>query len=46
MTIGYLWVDIQDTGVVDLTPTWFVHYENTWVAFDELMNELLQKKGA
>lgn len=46
MTIGYLWEEIQDTGVVDLTPTWFAYYQNQWLPYDELVQILSNGKGA
>ena len=46
MTIGYLWEEIQDTGVVDLTPTWFAYYQNQWLPYDELVRILSNGKGA
>ena len=45
MTIGYLWEEIQDTGVVDLTPTWFAYYQNQWLPYDELVQIYQTGKG-
>lgn len=45
MIIGYLWEEIQDTGVVDLTPTWFVYYQNQWLPCDKLIQILSNGKG-
>ena len=46
MTIGYLWEEIQDTGVVDLTPTWFAYYQNQCLPYDELVQILSNGTGA
>ncbi|MGX7304796.1 YycH family regulatory protein [Enterococcus columbae] len=40
ITIGYQWTDLQDTGVVDLTPTWFVYYQQEWYQYQVLLKEL------
>lgn len=40
MTIGYQWTDLQDTGVVDLIPTWFVYYNNEWYQYQDLQKQL------
>lgn len=40
ITIGYQWTDLQDTGVVDLIPTWFVYHDNQWYQYQDLMKQL------
>lgn len=41
MVIGYTWQTIEEVKqVVDLSPEWYVLYENTWYSAKELLNKL------
>ena len=40
--VGYQWGDIKGASVVDLTPTWYVKYENNWFNYQELMAKLTE----
>lgn len=42
--IGYEWKNIENTGVVDLIPNWFVKYGDTWLSYEELLNQLKEAK--
>lgn len=37
IVIGYGWKNIQDTGVIDLEPNWYIQYENTWYSYEQLL---------
>lgn len=43
--IGYEWKNIENTGVVDLIPNWFIKYGNTWLSYEELLNQLTEGRG-
>lgn len=41
MVIGYQWKDIENTnGVVDLIPTWYIRYDDTWYSHEQLLDKL------
>lgn len=40
--IGYGWKNIQDTGVVDLEPNWYIQYDNTWYSYAQLLTHLAE----
>ena len=43
--IGYEWKNLENTGVVDLIPNWFVKYGDTWLSYEELLNQLTEGRG-
>ena len=43
--IGYKWENIQDTGVVDLIPQWYLKYGETWYTYDKLYEKIVEEKG-
>jgi regulatory protein YycH of two-component signal transduction system YycFG len=43
--VGYQWGDIKGASVVDLTPTWYVKYENQWYKYQDLMAKLTETGG-
>lgn len=43
--IGYKWENIQDTGVVDLIPQWYLKYGETWYTYDALYEKIATEKG-
>ncbi|GMA08426.1 hypothetical protein GCM10025886_15770 [Tetragenococcus halophilus subsp. flandriensis] len=44
LVVGYSWENIEDTGVVDLEPDWYVQYGNSWHKPEDLMQQL-QESG-
>jgi len=44
LVVGYSWENIEDTGVVDLEPDWYVQYGNSWHKSEDLMQQL-QESG-
>ncbi len=44
LVVGYSWENIEDTGVVDLEPAWYVQYGNSWHKSEDLMQQL-QESG-
>lgn len=39
--IGYSWQKFSETTqAIDLTPTWFINYDNVWLAKDDLVKRL------
>lgn len=40
--IGYTWQDLKETDnrVVDLTPDWYVQYQDTWYSYKSLLQKL------
>ncbi|MGX7132733.1 MULTISPECIES: YycH family regulatory protein [Enterococcus] len=46
MIIGYQWQDIKDTnGVVDLVPTWYIKYDETWYPYKKLVTQLSETEA-
>src|SRR5699024_10930884 len=43
--IGYEWKNIENTGVVDLIPNWFIKYGDTWLSYEGLLNQLTEGGG-
>ncbi|EOL42515.1 YycH family regulatory protein [Enterococcus phoeniculicola] len=44
--VGYTWKVIKDTKtVVDLTPEWYVQYEDTWYSANDLLQNLSELEG-
>lgn len=43
--IGYKWENIQNTGVVDLIPQWYLKYGETWYTYDALYEKIVIEKG-
>ncbi|MDN6640188.1 MAG: two-component system activity regulator YycH [Tetragenococcus sp.] len=44
LVVGYSWENIEDTGVVDLEPGWYVQYDDTWYSSEELMQQLQESE--
>ncbi|AYW45472.1 hypothetical protein LQF61_01395 [Tetragenococcus koreensis] len=44
LVVGYNWKNIEDTGVVDLEPSWHVQYGNTWYTAEDLIQELQESE--
>lgn len=44
LVVGYHWENIEDTGVVDLEPDWYVQYDDTWYNSDDLMQHLQESE--
>lgn len=42
--IGYEWRNLENTGVVDLIPNWFVKYGDNWFSYEALAKQLAEKK--
>uniref|UniRef100_UPI00403FBE4D YycH family regulatory protein n=1 Tax=Candidatus Enterococcus willemsii TaxID=1857215 RepID=UPI00403FBE4D len=42
--VGYSWKNLQDTGVVDLEPNWYVQYENKWYLSSDLFSRLQESE--
>lgn len=40
--VGYQWEDIKDTSLVDLTPSWYINYNNEWLSYQQLMAKLTE----
>ncbi|KFN91488.1 YycH family regulatory protein [Tetragenococcus muriaticus] len=45
LVVGYHWEDIEDTGVVDLEPKWYVQYDGTWYNSEDLTQQLQESEG-
>ena len=45
MLIGYSWRNVQDTGVVDLEPEWYIQYGDQWYSYQELLDKLQESEG-
>lgn len=43
--VGYNWRNLEDSGVVDLEPNWYVKYEGIWVQYHQLLNQLQESEG-
>ncbi len=43
--VGYTWENLEDTGVVDLLPSWYINYDEKWYAYKDLLSELQEKDG-
>ena len=43
--IGYEWKNLENTGVVDLIPNWFVKYGDRWLSYEALLSQLKQGRG-
>lgn len=45
MVIGYTWHKIEELNqVVDLTPEWYIHYENKWYSEPDLLKEFAKSE--
>ncbi|MFC7054780.1 two-component system regulatory protein YycI [Enterococcus alcedinis] len=44
--IGYEWKNLENTGVVDLIPNWFVKYGDRWLSYEALLSQLKQGRGS
>ncbi|AYW47009.1 hypothetical protein C7K38_00650 [Tetragenococcus osmophilus] len=44
LVVGYHWENIEDTGVVDLEPNWYVQYDDTWYNSEDLMQHLQESE--
>jgi len=44
LVVGYSWENIEDTGVVDLEPAWYVQYGNSWHKSEDLMQQLQESE--
>lgn len=42
--IGYEWKNLEDTGVVDLIPNWYIKYEEKWFSYEELLQSLTEEE--
>ncbi|MFV0557751.1 MAG: YycH family regulatory protein [Enterococcus sp.] len=42
--IGYQWQDVTN-GVVDLVPTWYLNYDETWYSYEELLALVSSKEA-
>lgn len=42
--VGYGWRNLQDTGVVDLEPNWYIQYDNTWYSYEVLLAHLKESE--
>lgn len=46
LLIGYEWKNLEDTGVVDLIPHWYIKYGEEWFSYEELLQLLtIEEKG-
>ncbi|MDR0921663.1 MAG: two-component system activity regulator YycH [Lactobacillales bacterium] len=43
IVVGYSWTSLNVKQVVDLMPTWFVHYDGKWLPYEELLNRLSEE---
>ncbi len=44
LLIGYQWKNLEDTGVVDLIPNWYIKYDNQWYRYEALFQLLAEEK--
>lgn len=44
LIVGYSWENIEDTGVVDLEPGWYVQYDDNWYNSEDLMQQLQESE--
>ena len=44
LLIGYQWKDLEDTGVVDLIPNWYIKYDNQWYRYEALFQLLAEEE--
>lgn len=44
LVVGYNWKNIEDTGVVDLEPGWYVQYDDKWFSSEDLMQQLQESE--
>lgn len=42
--VGYSWKNLQDTGVVDLQPDWYIEYDDTWYSYEGLLKHLQESE--
>ncbi|HLQ40693.1 MAG TPA: two-component system activity regulator YycH [Tetragenococcus sp.] len=45
LLIGYNWKNIEDTGVVDMEPLWYVRYDNEWYQWQVLLEKLQKEEN-
>ncbi len=47
MVIGYQRQDVKNAdGIVDMVPTWYIKYDDSWYSYQQLLERLAQKEGA
>ena len=44
LLIGYQWKNLEDTGVVDLIPNWYIKYDNQWYRYEALFQLLAEEE--
>ncbi|MHC5268221.1 YycH family regulatory protein [Enterococcus sp. LJL98] len=44
LLIGYEWKNLEDTGVVDLIPQWYIKYGDKWFSYDFLLSTLMEEE--
>lgn len=44
LIIGYEWKNLEDTGVVDLIPRWYIKYGDQWFSYDFLLESLMEEE--